>query len=519
MTVRDVLVKAARRFPHHEAVVFEDTRLTTKELLERVFRISNALLGLGLKKGDRVAVLLSNCHQSVECFYGIQAAGLVLVPMNARNSAQEHRFILDHSDSRATLMGGEFVDMLTSIRPQLPNLSHVICVTGRLDESMLDYEELMAAADPGEPQVAIGDDDLADLRYTSGTTGRPKGAVHTHRANLAGFHNVLIDGLDIQEGDAVALSGPVTHASGSMVLPHVYRGAKVIVLSGFDPNTILEVIQRERVTTLYLVPTMIVMILANPDLHQYDLSSIKTIRYGASPIAPEILKQAIDVFGDVFVQGYGLTEAGMPMTLLLKDDHILDGTQAKIDRLRSVGREVTLSRVGIVDDEDKILPAGEIGEIVVRCDQVMTEYWKNPEATATALRGGWLHTRDLGYMDEDGYLFLVDRKDDMIISGGFNIYPREVEDVLYMHEAVLEAAVFGIPDQKWGEAVKAVVSLKKGRQSTEEELIEHCKAHLASYKKPKSVEFIDVLPKNATGKILRRSLKEPYWEGKTRKVN
>jgi acyl-CoA synthetase (AMP-forming)/AMP-acid ligase II len=328
-----------------------------------------------------------------------------------------------------------------------------------------------------------------------------------------------MDGLGIEEGDAVALTAPVTHASGSMILPHIARGAKIVLLSSFDVQTLLETIQKERISTLYLVPTMIVMILAYPDFKKYDLTSLKTIRYGASPISPDVLKRAIEVFGNIFVQGYGLTEGSMPLTLLLKKDHILDGTEKSLKRLGSIGREVTVGRVRIMDDEGKFLPIGQIGEIVIQSDQNMRGYWKKPEATAETLRGGWLHTRDMGYIDEDGYIYLVDRKGDMIVSGGFNIYPKEVEDVLYIHPAVLEAAVFGVPDEKWGEAVKAVVSLRQGMQATEEEIIEHCRKHLASYKKPKSVDFIKELPKSIYGKILRRVLKEPYWQGRGRMIS
>jgi acyl-CoA synthetase (AMP-forming)/AMP-acid ligase II len=282
---------------------------------------------------------------------------------------------------------------------------------------------------------------------------------------------------------------------------------------------LLETIQMERITTLYLVPTMIVMLLAYPELKKYDLSSLKNIRYGASPISANVLKNAIEVFGNIFVQGYGLTEASMPMTLLLKEDHVLDGSEKKLRRLNSIGREVYVATVRIMDESGNLLPPGQVGEIVVRSDQVMEGYWKKPEATAETLRDGWLHTRDMGYMDEDGYIYLVDRKDDMIVSGGFNIYPKEVEDVLYSYPAVLEAAVFGVPDEKWGEAVKAVISVRSGMKVTEEEIIEHCRKHLASYKKPKSVDFIKELPKSPFGKIWRRKLKEPYWQGRKRMIS
>ncbi|MBW1682013.1 MAG: long-chain-fatty-acid--CoA ligase [Deltaproteobacteria bacterium] len=520
INIRDYLNRAAMYFPNHEVVIHKETRLTTTQLLDRTYRVSNMLLDLGLRKGDRVAVLLQNCHQCVECFHGINSAGLVLVPLNARNANAEHLYMLNNAEASAILFGGEFKEAVLSILPEAKTVSHAICVTGKPPKTMPDYEELLQNASPEEPQVDISQEDMMTIRYTSGTTGKPKGVLHTHRNIITTLQNALMeDTFRIQEGDVIALMGPVTHASGSMILPHIVRGAKVIILSGFDPKGILELIEKERVSTLYLVPTMIVMMLAQPDIEKYDLSSLKTIRYGASPISPEVLKRAIQVFGDVFIQGYGLTEGSMPLTLLSKKDHVLDGTEKQLNRLNSVGREVLVAKVRIMDEEGNILPPGEIGEIVVRSEQNMKGYWKNPEATKEALRGGWLHTRDMGYMDEEGYLFLVDRKEDMIISGGFNVYPKEVEDVLYRHPAVLEAAVFGVPDEKWGEAVRAAVSLKAGKTATEEEIIAHCKKHLASYKKPQRVDFLADLPKNAYGKILRRVLKEPFWKGKTRKVN
>jgi len=427
--------------------------------------------------------------------------------------------MLNDSESRAIILGKEFQEIITSILPEAKTISWAICVSDHTKEGMLSYEEIMAKSSPQKPEVEILDDDIISLRYTAGTTGKPKGVIHTHRSNVIVVYNALMDGLGIEEGDAIALTAPVTHASGTMIIPHIVRGAKVVLLPRFDVPMLLETIQKERITTLYLVPTMIAMILAYPELKKYDVSSLKTIRYGASPISPDLLRRAIEVFGNVFVQGYGLTEGSMPLTLLLKKDHILDGGEKSLKRLTSVGREVTVAKVRIMDDNGNILPPGQIGEIVVKSEQVMEGYWKNPEATSKTLRGGWLHTRDMGYMDEDGYIYLVDRKDDMIISGGFNIYPKEVEDVLYSHPAVLEAAVFGVPDEKWGEAVKAAVSLKPGMVATEEELIEHCKKYLASFKKPKSIDFLKELPKSAYGKILRRELKAPYWKGRDRMIS
>jgi acyl-CoA synthetase (AMP-forming)/AMP-acid ligase II len=519
MNGKDILIKTAMLFPDREILVSPEIRLTGREVLDRGFRMANALLDLGLAKGDKVGVLLKNSHQSVESFCGIMCAGMARVPLNMRNSAREHLYILNNSETKAVMVGEEFADIIGSIRSEAETLQHIICVTGTPPKGMLNYENLIAQASSKEPDIVINDDDVFRLSYTSGTTGVPKGVVQHNRAAMTSFYNVLLDGLDIRKEDVVALTSPVTHASGAMILPHFIRGAKVVILPGFESKQLLETVEKERVTTLYLVPTTIVMLLNDPDLKKYDLSSVKSIRYGASPIAPEVLKQAIDTFGNVFLQGYGLTEGSMPLTLLTKEDHIMDGSEKKLKRLSSVGREVTVAKVRIMGDDGQLLPPGEIGEIVAQSDQVMLEYWKNPEATAESFQAGWLHTRDMGYMDEDGYVYLVDRKGDMIVSGGFNVYPKEVEDVLYMHPAVFEAAVFGVPDPKWGETVKAAVALKAGMSATEDDIIDFCKEHLAGYKKPTSVDFIAALPKNDNGKILRKDLKEPYWQGKGRNIN
>jgi len=519
MKPRDILNKMVMFFPDKEILISPEKRQTSKELVERSFALANALLNLGLKKGDKVAVLLSNSHQSVESFCGLMSAGLVRVALNTRHTGREHLYVLDNSESKALIIGEEYLPVISPVLPEAKNITTVISVTNGTIRGMFSYEELIDQAPKSEPQIELFDEDDHRLSYTSGTTGLPKGVIHTNRASMISVYNTLLDGLDIRSTDVVALTSPVTHASGSMILPHFVRGAKVVILPGFNSRLLLETIEKERITTLYLVPTTIVMLLNDPELKKYDLSSLRTIRYGASPIAPEVLKKAIEAFGHVFVQGYGLTEGSMPLTLLTKEDHILNGSEKKLKRLASVGREVTVAKVRIMDENGEFLPPGQIGEIVAQSDQIMKEYWKNPQATAEALRGGWLHTRDMGYMDEDSYLFLVDRKDDMIVSGGFNVYPKEVEDVLYMHPAVLEAAVFGVPDEKWGETVKAALSLKEGMAVTEEEIIEFCKKHLSGYKKPTSIDFMKELPKNQNGKIMRKELKEPYWRGKARRIN
>ncbi|KKK34777.1 AMP-dependent synthetase, partial [Mesobacillus campisalis] len=323
--------------------------------------------------------------------------------------------------------------------------------------------------------------------------------------------------LDIQEGDIMLHAAPLTHASGTLVLPHWVSGAANSILSGFLPDQYLQTIHHEKPTTLNLVPTMIVMLLNHPNVEQYSFESVRNIIYGASPMPREALKRGLELWGPKFVQYYGQTEAPLILSILNKNDHTGSGEEGEA-RLLSCGRPVPTASIKIIDENGEELPAGEVGEIAVKSSQAMVGYWKELELTQDTIKDGWVHTRDMGYLDQNGYLFLVDRKSDMIISGGFNIYPREVEEVLYQHPAVQEAAVVGVPDKKWVEAVKAYVVLKNGATVNEDEIIQFCKDRLASYKKPASVEFIDTLPKSAVGKVMRRFLRDPHWEGKERRI-
>jgi acyl-CoA synthetase (AMP-forming)/AMP-acid ligase II len=322
----------------------------------------------------------------------------------------------------------------------------------------------------------------------------------------------------IKPGDVFALIGPVTHATGMNIMPVLFSGGCNLVMSRFDPEELFQTVAREKVTHLFLVPTMVHMLIDHPDCRKYDLSSLKRIIYGAAPISPQRLREAIDLFGPILAQGYGAGETTSVITFLSINDHI-EALRDCPDRLASCGRPVFDTEVKIVDEDGKQLSPGQIGEIVVKGSDVMKGYWKEPELTKKVLVDGWYHTGDLACADERGYLYIVDRKKDMIISGGFNVYPSEIENVLYGHEAICEVCVVGTPDEKWGEAIKAVVSLKPGMQTSEKELIDHCLASLGRFKKPQSVDFVDALPKNPNGKIVRRLVKEKYWGGKTRKVN
>jgi long-chain acyl-CoA synthetase len=427
--------------------------------------------------------------------------------------------MLNDSGAFALIYGEELRDHLAEIRGNLTSIKHFICV-GRGAAGDLTYDQVLDGQRETPPDLAIEPQDLAWIFYTSGTTGHPKGAMLTHRNLITMAEQFLLDINPARPTDVLLHAAPITHGSGLSIFHHIARGAASAfpATRSFDPPRIFEAIQRYRATTMFLVPTMINVLLASPDRTKYDLSSLHTIFYGGAPMYVEQLQAALRAFGPIFVQIFGQGEAPMTVTSLPKEEHLAGDDPVKLKRLASAGREVTGIRVRIVDDADRDLPPGEMGEIVVRGDLVMKGYWNKSEATADTLRGGWLHTGDIGYLDEDGYLYITDRKKDMIISGGANIYPREIEEVICRHPAVFEVAVIGVPDEKWGETVKALVVAREGMRVTEAEIIEHTKRHLASYKKPQSVEFLTALPKNAYGKVLKRELRDRYWAGRARKV-
>ncbi len=513
------LRRSAVWYAGRTAVVYKGNRFTYRELNQRVNSLANRLISLGVKKGDRVAYLSPNCHQLIEAAYAAYKAGMVEVPLNFRLSMGELVHMLNNSESSVLILGEEFIAGIEAARPQIQTVKHYISLT-KTPPSMLDYETLVGEGSPSEPDVEIAPDDIASLNYTSGTSGTLKAAMLSHRNRIChAKKQLLTPGMDIDENSVMCHVGPLGHASAAMILPTIWRGGCNLLLEGFDVEVLLETIEKEKVTHLMLVPTMINFMLAHPRLKECDLSSIRTIAYGASPMAVERIKEAIDIFGPVLIQVYGLTETSAQVTYLSKENHLLDDDPKKIRRLASAGIPSIECEVRIVDENGEDVGPGEVGEIIERGDDTMLGYWKDPELTARTLRNGWVHTKDMARMDEDGYVYIVDRKFDMIISGGFNIYPSEVENVLYKHPAVFEASVIGVPDDLWGESVKAVVVLKEGMTATAEELIAHCKEHLASFKKPKSVEFIKELPKNPYGKILRRKLREQYWAEQKRMVH
>ena len=519
MNVGTFFTKSARTFPERLAIAYGDYELTYHQANARINRLANALRRLGIQKGSNVAILLHNCPQFIEILFACFKAGIGTVPLNFRLHPKECAFIIDNSEAVAVFLGDDFKDSLYALQREMPKVKYYVCVSEPL-EGMISYETLLQGQSTAFIDEKVERDDLAWLFYTSGTTGRPKGAMLTHHVLMTMTMNFYADMSPLGPEDVILHAAPLSHGSGLYAIPNVAKGAANVILhtKSFEPKAVLETIERRKVTNMFVAPAMIKRLVTFPEIGRYDLSSIHCINYGGAPIYEEDLKEAVRKMGQVFVQLFGQAESPMTITYLRKEEHLLEGTEEQMKRLTSAGIPRTDVEVQVFDSKDRELPPGEMGEIVVRGEVVMKGYWRNPEATAETMRGGWLHTGDLGIMDERGYVYILDRAKDMIISGGENIYSREIEDVIIKHPAVYEVAVIGVPDEKWGEAVKAIVSLREGKKATDEEIINFCKEHLASYKKPKSVDFIEAIPKNPYGKVLKRELREKYWAGEARRV-
>ena len=520
MNVGKLLTKSAQTYPDKLAIAHGPKRLNYAQFNARSNRMANALYKLGLKQGDNVALLQYNYPEMLESMFACFKAGCGAVPINWRLHPKEFAFIMDHSQAKAAVLSPEFNEAILEVRDRIPNVRSLITL-GNAEGELLDYEALLSRESNDFRDAVVHPDDLAWLFYTSGTTGLPKGAMLTHRNLLAMTMNFYADicpgfGPD----DVILHAAPLSHGSGCYALPNVGKGAANIILESksFDPELIFKTIQEYRVTNMFAAPTMIKLMVDSPAVDQYDHSSLKSLNYGGAPMLVEDLKQAMSKLGPCLVQLFGQAESPMTITYLPHQDHVQEGSPEQMKRLSSAGIPRTDVEVKIFDSDENELPPGETGEIVTRSDLVMKGYWQNPEATADTIKNGWLHTGDMGYLDDGGYLFIMDRAKDMIISGGENIYPREIEEVLIKHPAVREVAVIGVPDTKWGEAIKAVVSLNAGESASEEALIHFCRDHIASYKKPKTVDFVNELPKNNYGKILKRELREKYWQGRDRKV-
>jgi acyl-CoA synthetase (AMP-forming)/AMP-acid ligase II len=494
--------------------VFGDRVRTAAEVADRVARLAGALRGLGLGSGDRVAMLALNSDRYHEYLLATPWADGVLNPVNVRWSAAEIAYALEESETRILLVDDTFVPMVGPLREKSPGLSTVVHLgEGAAPDGMLSYEELIAAADPVE-DARRGGDELLGLYYTGGTTGTPKGVMLSHRNLLTSAIGSLASGMFHTPGGRLLHAAPMFHlADGASWASGQLIGATQVIVPSFTPAGVLAAISREQITDVLLVPTMIQLLVDHPDVPKYDLSSMKHVVYGASPISEAVLERARKTFPDAeFTQVYGMTELSPVATQLLPADHENPSLR------RSAGRAAPHAEVRIVGPDDNEVPRYTVGEVVSRGDHMMLGYWNRPEETATALRGGWMHTGDGGYMDENGYVFVVDRIKDMIVSGGENVYSAEVENALAKHPAVAACAVIGVPDDRWGERVHAIVVLLDGQEADEDVLRDFCRDAIAGYKVPRSFEFAAALPMSGAGKILKRELRRQYW-GDRKQVN
>lgn len=520
MILGDVIERNERCAGNQPAVLFEGRTLTHREFAQRVKRLVNALVARGHGKQARIAVLSRNCPEYLEVYGAAGLGGFVALGLNYRLSAIEQRGILRDAQPGVFIFEAEYRLRAEELRESLPPETLFICFdeAPTAHERFVHYEALLAEASSGSLTQRAEADDTLLLIYTSGTTGLPKGVMLGNEAQL---EQARVQALShsARPTDRMLIVMPFYHIGGPTELfTYLVAGGTIVLHRQFEAEAILESIASNRVTSAHLAPTMIAMMLDVQERSPHDVSSLHTICYASAPMSVALSIRARRVFGPIFMQIYGMTEAGLGTTLL-KHQHVLDGDERQRARLASAGQPYLGTQIKILAADGTECPSGVVGEVCMRSRSVMQGYWRNPEATAQALRNGLLHTGDMGYLDEDHYLFIVDRKKDMVISGGENIYSREVEEALLMHPAVAEVAVIGVPDPKWGESVAAMVLLKSGAQADDATLDAHCRQLIAGYKRPKLYRFLDAMPHvPSTNKIDKRALRGPYWEGRQRQV-
>ena len=489
--------------PEAPAILFEGRTITHRAFAERAFRLTAALRRRGVARGDRVAILAENCPEYLESYAAGELGGWASVTVNYRLAAPEIDTILSDSEPKAIIVGAEFLDRLS---PEASSrLEHVLVIGDA--SSDVSYEAALAAEQPEPPPAAPEPDDCAYLIYTSGTTGRPKGVMLSHRGMMEAARITALEKLT-QPVDRFALSMPLYHIGGRLTsLSYALQGCTMVLHRNFRPQEFFESLRKNHVTATLLAPTMLGDLLETTPADRESLPALTRLFYSAAPMPEALLRRGVKAFGPIFTQFYGMTESAGPGTVLHAHQHILDGPGHVVRRLRSAGQPMIGCDVQVVDPDGVRCPVGESGEIVIRSPSVMTGYWRNPQATAETIRQGWLHTGDVGTEDEEGFVFVIDRLKDMIISGGENIYSREVEDALASHPGVIEAAVIGRPDARWGESVLAFVVRRAAPGVTEESLIDHCRRMIAPYKRPREIRFVDNLPKLPNGKVEKVKLR------------
>lgn len=517
MTVAEWIRRSAVRRPDAPALIDGERRLTYAQFNERVNRQANGLLAAGIARGERVATLTNNHIEAVEAVAAAAKGGFVHVPVNFRSVPREIAYVVNHCGASVLIVEKEYVAKLAEAG-ELPTVRKVIVLEPGNPDS--EYERWLAQQDAGEPPVDVTAEDNFFICYTSGATGTPKGVLHQQRQVVA-HAPVVVIGYEFTPDSKVLLVYPHNSiASINMFyVPAWLLGACVVLTDqrNFSAERWLDLVQKERITHSHLVPTMLFRVLECAKLKDTDTSSIVTIGYGSAPMPTERIERLQEVFGNVLIQGYGMTEVSSIAAYLDKQDH-LEGMRGDRERLNSCGRAAFGTELRVVDEEDRDVAPGEIGEIVFRGPQVMTGYWNDPEKTAEAMHGGWMHSGDMATLDALGYLKIVDRKKDLIISGGANISSREVEEVIYWHPSVREASVVGRPNEEWGEVPHAFVSLHEGKTLEPDELVAFCRERLSGYKCPRTIDILPDLPKNGLGKILKNELRAQFWAGRSNKV-
>ena len=516
MNTTELLTITSAIVPEREAIVFDGNRMSFGELADRVNRLTNALGELGVGSGDRVAVMQVNCNEHIESYFATAKLDAIFVPINFRARAEELSFMLNDSGVKVIILGQRYQDMLRSIKGELTTVEHLITLEGP-GEGFLFYDELLENASDEERFPSADEEDTTIVMFTAGTTGTPKGVMLSHNS-FSSYILANVEPVDMDAAEKNILTVPLHHIAGiQAVMAAIYGGRTLVLQRQFDEEGWMQLVQTEQVNRAMMVPTMLKRLMDQPTFKDYDLSSLRVITYGAAPMPLEVIKKAIAEFPTTrFINAFGQTETASTITMLPPDAHdIKEGDpdyEKKMARLGSIGKPLPDVEVKIVDEDGNDVPVNETGEIVARGDRLMKGYWNREEATKETLRGGWLYTGDLGYWDDEGYIFLSGRAKDFIKRGGEMIAPEEVEQIIMSHPGVDEAAIIGIPDIEWGERVRAIVVKKPGIEVSMEDVVEHCRPRMAGFKRPEDVVFVAELPRNPMGKVLKRELREQYPE-------
>ncbi len=515
-TLGDLIERNAWLYPDKAAIVFEERTLTFGALLTRARKLANALLARGLTRGSRIAALAQNCPEYMELFAAVELTGLTIVNLNWRLTPAELVPILQDCQPDVLFCEAQFAEKAAALKAHLGGAQQIVVIAGE-HEGAMPYEGFMGSAPSDAPTLRARGDDTAYLIYTSGTTGKPKGVMLGNAAMLQAATTISLDS-GARPKDRMMIVMPLFHIGARIeYLAFAAVGATIHLHRQFDTNAVIDCLARDRITVAHLAPTMVQLILDAPALEGRDLSALRLVHYASAPMNVTLLRRAIARFGNIFMQLYGMTEAVVG-TILHPHQHVLDGDDSIVRRLASAGQPFSTTTIRVARPDNSDCAPEEIGEILISCAGNMKGYWNNTALQIDVLRDGFMRTGDMGFFDREGFLFIADRKKDMIVSGGENIYSREVEEALLTHPAVTEAAVIGVPDDKWGEAVKACVVLRSAASASEADLIAHVRDQIASYKKPKSIDVVDTLPRLFNGKIDKKVLREPYWASRDRRV-